>query len=176
MKNNQKIFYVDTDRCMNCRACEVACKMEQNLTAGPRYLVVTETEVTREDRDHCEFFPMNCMHCGNPPCAKVCPVNAITKRMEDGVVVVDQSKCIGCRVCLWACPFGAPQVGINGKMEKCNLCLHSLVEGALPACARACCGEAIKVGTMEEIIAYVREKYAQSCQKKLSYIRDVFSD
>jgi Fe-S-cluster-containing dehydrogenase component len=176
MNNKQKIIYVDMDRCMNCRACEIACKLEHNLPVGPKYIEVIETEVSKDNKDRCEFLPLSCMHCGNPPCAKICPANAISKRLEDGVVVVDQGKCIGCRVCLWACPFGVPQFGFQGKMEKCNLCLHCLREGEIPACARACCGEAISVGTVEEIANFVREKYAHSSLKKLTHNRDVYFD
>ena len=66
---------------------------------------------------------MACMHCGDAPCANACPVAAITKRNADGIVVVDQNKCIGCGFCTWACPFNAPQLSTAaGKMQKCNFC------------------------------------------------------
>lgn len=163
-------IYIDTKRCMNCRACEIACKLENNLPAGPRYTMVVESDFTTEDgRDKSEFLPMPCLHCGEPACTKACPTGAVYKRV-DGIVVVNQSKCIGCRECLWACPFGVPQFGSDGKMQKCNMCLHRLENNEIPACARACNAEAIKVGTVEEISAYVREKYAQASRNKLADI------
>lgn len=176
MIKKQMTIYIDRERCMNCRACEVACKLEHNLPAGPRYTMVVEIETTKDGRDKCEFLPVPCMHCGEPSCEKACPTGAINKRREDGIVVIDQSKCIGCRECLWACPFGVPQFGDNGKMQKCNMCLHLLEEGELPACAQACCGEAIKVGTVEEISVYVREKYAKSSHRNLIDELDNLSD
>jgi Fe-S-cluster-containing dehydrogenase component len=168
VRRKQMTIYVDTDRCMNCRACETVCKLEHGLPAGPRYTMVVEIEVTKNGVDKCEFLPTPCMHCGEPACEKACPTGAVSKRPEDGVVVVDKGKCIGCRECLWACPFGVPQFGEDGKMQKCNLCLHRLEEGQLPACVQACCAEAIKVGTVEEISAFVRQQYAVSSRKKLA--------
>ncbi|HZJ85339.1 MAG TPA: 4Fe-4S dicluster domain-containing protein [Syntrophomonadaceae bacterium] len=166
MKRKQMTLYVDTSRCMNCRACEVVCKMEHDLPAGPRYNMVVEIEVTRQGVDKCEFLPTPCMHCGDAPCIKSCPTGAIYKRPEDGVVLVDQGKCIGCRECLWACPFGVPQFGSSGLMEKCDLCQHLLEEGEVTACARACPAEAITVGTVEEISAKVRERYGKTSRQK----------
>ncbi|WP_434510705.1 4Fe-4S dicluster domain-containing protein [Desulfitobacterium sp. AusDCA] len=158
MVNSQMSIYVDIKRCMNCRSCEIACKLENDLPVGPRYIMVIEKEVIKDGIDKCEFLPTLCMHCGDPACKKACPTGAIYKRLEDGIVDVNQSQCIGCRKCLWACPFGAPQFRPDGKMQKCNLCLHRLKEGELPACAQACCAEAIKVGTVEEISMFIREK------------------
>lgn len=165
----QMAIYVDTDRCMNCRACEIACKLEHDLPAGPRYTMVVEIEVSKDGVDRCEFLPIPCMHCGDPACEKACPTGAVVKRSNDGIVIVEKSKCIGCRECLWACPFGVPQTGSDGKMEKCNMCLHLLEEGKVTtACAQACCAEAIKVGTLAEISAHIRTKYAESSRKKLA--------
>jgi anaerobic dimethyl sulfoxide reductase subunit B (iron-sulfur subunit) len=90
------------------------------------------------------------MHCADPECVKVCPVQAIKKRPEDGIVMADTEKCIGCKACLKACAFGAPQFGRNGKMQKCDLCLNEAdlaKEG--PPCVETCPTKALKLAKME---------------------------
>jgi Fe-S-cluster-containing dehydrogenase component len=165
---SQKILYIDTRRCMNCRACETACKLENGIPAGPRWMMVQEIEVTVDGVDKTEFLPMPCLQCGDPLCLKACPVGAISKRTEDGIVLVKKNKCIGCHQCLWACPFGAPQFGFDGKMEKCTLCVHRLDDGlTTTACQVACQAEAILVGTVEEISNKIRERYANSSRQQL---------
>ncbi|HHW07208.1 MAG TPA: 4Fe-4S dicluster domain-containing protein [Clostridia bacterium] len=170
MTRKQYAIYVDANRCVNCRACEIACKLENDLPAGPRYIMVTETEISGKDRDTLMFLPIPCMHCGEPACEKACPTGAITKRVEDGIVTVDRKKCIGCRSCLIACPFGVPQFGADGKMQKCQLCLHRLSDGKRTACQQACMAEAILVGTVEEISAYVRQRYASNSRRKMPMV------
>ncbi|NLF15511.1 MAG: 4Fe-4S dicluster domain-containing protein, partial [Anaerolineaceae bacterium] len=108
------------------------------------------------------FVSMSCLHCGDPACASVCPTGAITKRAEDGIVVVDQDKCIGCHYCFYACPFGVPQYGPDGKMYKCDFCLDRLEEGKEPACVATCPTGALHSGTMEELAKRAEEKAAKS--------------
>lgn len=132
MKTKKQLtLYVDTRRCMGCRACEIACKLENNLPAGPRYTMVTETEVVEDGADKLKFLPVPCQHCADAPCMKACPTGAIYKR-EDGVVLVNRKKCIGCHECLWSCPFGVPQYGADGKMQKCTLCAFPAGSGGAP--------------------------------------------
>ncbi|MGI5874087.1 MAG: 4Fe-4S dicluster domain-containing protein [Bacillota bacterium] len=159
MKNAQITLYIDTKRCMNCRACEIACKLEHDLPVGPRYTMVTETDLMVEGEPKSMFLPTPCLHCGDAPCLSACPAGAISKR-SDGIVLVNKDKCIGCHECLWACPFGIPQFGSDGKMEKCTLCAHRVDEGDRPACDRACPAEAILVGTTAEISETLRRRYA----------------
>jgi Fe-S-cluster-containing dehydrogenase component len=91
------------------------------------------------------------MHCGKPNCVDACPTQAITKRAEDGIVLVDQDECIGCDACAEACPFGAPQFGHDGIVQKCDLCVDRLAEGKQPACVGTCPGEALHFGTLEAL-------------------------
>lgn len=167
MNSRQKTIYVDTKRCMNCRACETACKLENGLPAGPRWMMVTEIEVAQGGVNKTVFLPMPCFHCSEPACEKACPTGAIYKRSEDGIVLVEKEKCIGCRQCLWACPFGAPQSGSDNKMEKCTLCVHLSSQGRPTACQAACPAEAIFVGTVDEISRHIREHYASSSRRQL---------
>ncbi len=101
------------------------------------------------------------MHCGEPACAKVCPAGAITKRGEDGIVVVDKEKCIGCHYCFFACPFGVPQYTDEG-MDKCDCCIGNGVEpGDMPHCVATCPTQALQFGTMDELAEKVGDKKAR---------------
>ena len=97
--------------------------------------------------------------CGDAPCVKACPTGALYKR-DDGIVLVDQSKCIGCHECLWSCPFGIPQFGENGLMQKCTMCYNRIDEGGQPACAANCPAEAIICDTVENVSKILRERYS----------------
>ena len=160
----QMILYVDPKRCMGCRACETVCKLENSLPAGPRFTMVAEVECGSGEDAHLSFLPIPCQHCGDAPCVKACPTGALRKR-SDGIVLGNQKTCIGCHECLWACPFGVPQFGANGLMQKCTMCYNRIDEGDLPACARNCPAEAILCGTVEEISAILRSRYADGTFK-----------
>jgi anaerobic dimethyl sulfoxide reductase subunit B (iron-sulfur subunit) len=85
------------------------------------------------------FVSVSCMHCDRPICVEVCPTKAMTRGSEDGIVAVDPLRCMGCRYCEWACPYGAPQLdAATGVMTKCDLCRDLLAEGRDPACVTAC--------------------------------------
>lgn len=98
---------VDTRRCVGCKACMVACKSENKTPPGVSYTVVLEDIVPERPDDKPTFFTKPCFHCDNPPCVPVCPVSATFKRAQDGIVVVDYDRCIGCRYCITACPYQA---------------------------------------------------------------------
>jgi anaerobic dimethyl sulfoxide reductase subunit B len=144
-------FYINTDRCVQCHACEVACKSWNNLEPGIRWRKVMDVwdgqfpEVTNRT------VSFSCMHCAKPACVVVCPEQALSKRGEDGIVVIDQKKCVGCRSCAKVCPFQIPQYGRAGVMQKCNLCMGRLSDGKLPICVITCPGEALKYGTIEDL-------------------------
>lgn len=98
---------IDTKKCIKCNACTISCIAENHLPPGVVYAPVIENEVGQYPNVRREFLPLICMHCGKPACVQVCPVKATWKRPEDGIVVIDYDKCIGCRYCLTACPYGA---------------------------------------------------------------------
>ncbi len=153
-------FYVELERCIKCWSCEVACKAWKGIDAGTvslrRVIEITSGEFPAVKRT---FLSMSCMHCEKPACEAVCPTGAISKRPEDGVVVVDQTKCIGCRYCFFACPFGVPQY--DKTMQKCDMCLDRLAEGKEPACVATCPTRALHFGTMEELSKIAQEKVAK---------------
>lgn len=132
-------FAHDPDRCIKCYTCEIACKEWRGIAPGTYklrrvYEVVTGTfpQVRRT------FHSAACQHCDDPPCAAVCRPGAITKRADDGVVVVDAAKCDGCRECLEACPYGVPDFDADGIMHLCDLCSDRLAEGKRPFCTDVC--------------------------------------
>ncbi len=100
------IMVIDTRKCVGCHACTVACIAENKLPPGVVYRPVVQEEFGRYPNVQLRFFPRPCMQCESPSCTTVCPVKATWKR-EDGITVVDYEKCIGCRYCLTACPYGA---------------------------------------------------------------------
>ncbi len=119
------VMVIDTRKCVGCNACTISCIAENRLPPGVVYRPVVEHEIGEYPNVRKRFFPRPCMHCDNPPCTPVCPVNATYKR-PDGVVVIDYDRCIGCRYCLTACPYNARTfdfgefytdgVGIHGLM------------------------------------------------------------
>jgi Fe-S-cluster-containing dehydrogenase component len=116
--------------CMGCHACEVACKQEHGLGVGPRLVRVLEQSP--------DYIPIYCHHCAKAPCKEACPVEAIS-RNEQGIVLIDDDLCIGCRECLEACPFGAMQFDDSQEIAvKCDLCVHRLTDNKFPACMAVC--------------------------------------
>jgi anaerobic dimethyl sulfoxide reductase subunit B (iron-sulfur subunit) len=151
-------FYIDTSRCIQCYTCEIACKQENNIKIGPRWRKVHTMWSGQFPDVKPVFISLSCMHCGKPACAAVCPTGAITKRAEDGIVLVDQKKCIGCRYCFLVCPFGIPQFSDDGTMQKCNFCLDRLKQGKKPACVVHCPVKALHAGTMNELSKMAAEQ------------------
>ncbi len=160
----QLAFYVDIANCNGCKACQIACKDKNKLPVGIRWRRVFQYEggewVSRNGQMipssvYGYFVSSACMHCENPVCLQVCPAAAIHQR-EDGIVLIDENKCIGCRYCSWACPYGAPQFNEDlGVMTKCNMCYDLVDQGEKPACVQACPYRAMDFGPLDEL----QEKY-----------------
>jgi anaerobic dimethyl sulfoxide reductase subunit B (iron-sulfur subunit) len=150
-------FYVDENRCMGCFACVVACKDWHDVPAGPASWIRVKTiEKGGYPNLFVAFLPITCNHCVSPACVSVCPVEAISKRPEDGIVTIDRETCLGkdqCGLCLEACPYDVPQFGVeeNARMQKCDLCLDRLKEGKKPICVISCPMQAIEAGSLEEL-------------------------
>ena len=139
-------FTFDAAFCSGCKACQAACKDKNNLPLGVLWRRVVEVsggawQQNGEAWIHTVFaynLSLSCNHCVHPKCAGVCPTDAYVIR-EDGIVLLDTTKCMGCGYCAWACPYGAPQYDPEaGHMTKCDLCLDNLEQGLPPACVAAC--------------------------------------
>ncbi len=157
-------FYFDHQLCVKCHACEIACKTWNEVEVGPRWREVVKVESGTYPHVKAMNVSMACMHCGDAPCRNACPVGAITKRADDGLVLVDENKCIGCGFCTWACPFNAPQLtAMAGKMQKCNFCQTPGKTRPLDmprACEEVCPTGAIMSGSLVELARLNREKAA----------------
>jgi len=143
---------VNTDDCVGCNACEVACKQEHDLPVGPRWIrVYPDSPREIEGKLQLRYIVTHCLHCRRPPCKDTCPVEAITKR-EDGIVLIDRELCIGCKDCIEACPLGVMQFDQEkGIAQKCDLCVARLDRGEPPACVAACPSHCIHFGDTKEI-------------------------
>ncbi|MDQ6661142.1 MAG: 4Fe-4S binding protein [Chloroflexota bacterium] len=145
-----KTLFVDPSRCIGCRACEAACR-ECDSHKGESMVMVDF--VNRGISVATQ--PTVCMHCEDPlaPCAQVCPVMAILITPEGVVQQADTSRCIGCRNCVYACPFGVPKFDVQARlMKKCNLCYDRTIQDLKPWCAQACPTQALWYGDYEEFI------------------------
>jgi anaerobic dimethyl sulfoxide reductase subunit B (iron-sulfur subunit) len=151
-------FYFDADRCIQCHACELACKSVNGIEPGVRWRKVVEIWTGEFPDVSRTFISLSCLHCAEPACEKACPTGAIYKRAEDGIVVVERDKCNGCGDCFTACPYGVPQFGADGIMQKCDFCLG---RGKEPACTEPCPANALFYGKMEELERLAAEKAAE---------------
>jgi len=159
----KKALFFDKDRCVGCYACVIACKLRHN--ASPQPSIPPEGDpkgispckvyqfgpMIHEGRVVQFFQPISCMHCPDAPCIEGCPRSAIFRDIETGAVLVDQERCIGCRFCLWICPYGSPHFDEKGKMVKCDMCIDRIREGRPTLCEAVCVAGAILERSPEEI-------------------------
>ena len=152
---------IDLDTCVGCHACVVSCKGWNTENYGAplsdidpygadpsgTFLNRVHSYEVQPDQGHAQLvhFPKSCLHCEDAPCVTVCPTGASYKRAEDGIVLVNESDCIGCGLCAWACPYGAREMDAAEKvMKKCTLCVDRIYnenlpeEDRVPACVRTC--------------------------------------
>jgi anaerobic dimethyl sulfoxide reductase subunit B (iron-sulfur subunit) len=155
----QLAFYFDQTRCIGCYTCVVACKDWHDVPAGPAsWRRVITIERGKYPEPFVAFLSTSCYHCAGPACIPACPVSAISKREEDGTVVVDKEACLGkdgCGLCLEACPYEAPQFGDeeDAKVQMCDFCLDRWAEGKQPICVAGCPTRALDAGLIEEMEA-----------------------
>lgn len=182
-------FLIDMTRCTGCRGCQVACKQWNQLEAEktefftgegyqnpPAMSEYTFTRIKFRDyekngQNEFAFYKEMCMHCNDPACASVCPVGAFRKTAE-GPVVYEADRCIGCRFCMIACPFGVPKYEWSKALplvRKCTGCYSRVKEGFNPACATTC-ATAISYGPRDEMIKEAERRIAAQPGRYLSKI------
>jgi len=151
LKGKRFGMVIDLVRCTGCQACVIACKAENRVPEGLFRRWVPDIEVGEFPDVKRLFVPLQCNQCDNPPCVPVCPVKATWKR-EDGIVVVDWAKCIGCRYCEVACPYNARDFEWNASqmIDKCTFCAHRVEKGLLPACVEQCPAEVMIFGDLND--------------------------
>ena len=156
----QWAFYFDASQCSGCKTCQVACKDKHDLEVGMRWRNVFEVAGgSWQARGnnwvsdiHSYNLSLACNHCHNPICMTHCPNKAIFKN-EEGLVLINEKRCMGCQYCSWACPYGALHLDTKkGKMTKCTLCADYLAQGKLPSCVAACPMRVLEVGEYDELV------------------------
>ena len=179
---------IDLTRCVGCNACTVACRAEHGRPAGVNHHKIVKYEFGKYPKARMGFIPMPCMHCRETPCVNVCPTKA-SERRDDGIVLVDKEKCIGCRACMQACPYQARQFlwdmqsyfantrtpfeqkkqkGLApGIVVKCNFCEHRLAEGKQPSCVFTCPAQARYFGDLDDPESEVAKLAAKPNAKQL---------
>lgn len=146
-------FFLDLGRCVGCAACVLACRVENRWEPETPWRRVLPLNLRRRPGGPTYFFSVACHHCDAPACLAACPSRAYEKR-ADGAVIHHEQRCLGCRYCEMACPFGAPKYShAKGVMTKCHLCRHRLDAGALPACVAACPTEALQLVRAGDTVA-----------------------
>src|SRR5574340_1243927 len=141
---------IDQKRCIGCMACVVACKRENNVPEEHYRTRVAETVYGKFPNLLMEMRPELCNHCKNAPCVYNCPTGASYKR-DDGIVMINQKKCVGCKACLAACPYDMRFIDPKtGTAHKCTLCEHRIKEGKDPACVPTCLSKARIFGDFDD--------------------------
>ena len=154
---------IDTTKCVGCGACEKACTLRNQLPEDVSYIHILSQEINGVRR----FLPVQCQHCADAPCAHVCPTKA-TYRRSDGVVLINEKLCVGCKYCEVACPYQARTFDEErGVVDKCWLCLDRVLQGGVPACVEACVLGARHFGRQDDPNSEVSKLIASGRAKPL---------
>ena len=149
---SRNCIVINLDRCIGCYACEVACKMENDVALGERWNKVVQVEPYGEFPHVSTYWlPVMCQQCEDSPCTHVCPTGASYRDEATGMVLVNKEKCIGCKYCMMACPYGVRSWNAAERVvEKCTLCAHLTKNGELPMCVRTCSAGARFYGDLDD--------------------------
>ncbi len=175
----KKAFLFDATRCIDCRACMVACSVENKIDMDKTRIWVAGVGLIGQFPDlKRASMVYHCMHCEDPDCLSACPVGAYTKR-PDGPVLYDSKKCIGCRYCMNACPFGVPHFDYNKGLiegafiDKCTMCPQRIDNGLEPACVATCPTDALVFGERAELI---KEAHVRIAAHPDRYVNHVYGE
>ncbi len=161
-----KVIVVNESRCLACKSCEIACAMAH--TEAETLVEAIRAERPPRARVHVEPLgdhgvPLQCRHCEDAPCIAICPTGAINRAGEGQPVLLDQDRCIGCKFCTIACPFGVIEVSPDGRaMIKCDLCVDRTRAGEPPACVAACPTGALEFVELDD---YLRRRRREAIRR-----------
>ncbi|MDF1591974.1 MAG: 4Fe-4S dicluster domain-containing protein [Desulfobacterales bacterium] len=154
-RSKRYAIVIDTFKCFDCKACMIACKVENNVPKGFWRNWVRHTGGIGGRRT--QYQPGQCMQCDKPSCVSACPVNA-TYKQSNGIVAIDPTKCIGCGNCVTACPYGARYRNPASRFaDKCDFCQHRLSRGEEPACVETCPTRARTFGDLNDPTSTISE-------------------
>jgi formate dehydrogenase iron-sulfur subunit len=170
-----KAILYDATLCIGCKACEQACaernRLPYNETVAAEPVQSAHKFTVVQTRDD-KFMRRLCMHCADPTCASVCPVGALRKTAA-GPVIYEEVRCMGCRYCMAACPFGVPKYEWSKALpavRKCDMCADRVLAGKMTACAEACPTGATKFGEREELVAEARQRLHENPGNYVNHI------
>lgn len=180
------VMLYDATRCIGCQTCVVKCREANGLPPQPDAARLHDTALRLDahtktvikvysEGSAFSFVKANCMHCVDPACASACMLGALAKR-EHGIVTWDADRCIGCRNCQVACPYGVPAFEWSSpapKIVKCEMCQHLLAEGKRPACVAVCPREAIVFGPLADVTAEARARLAAEPKR---YVPQIYGE
>lgn len=169
---------IDLTRCSGCQSCALACKAANNMPEPD--IVPTElngdalsfVDIRISARESEAYVKRQCMHCLHPACVSACTVGALRKT-ANGPVVYDSEKCIGCRYCQYACPFGVPTYqwdNVLGLIRKCEFCFERQAAGEKPACVAACPNGALRFGKRHELLAQAKAQVASLPERYIDHV------
>ena len=159
----KSLLVVHPERCESCRSCELACAVAHSQSKT--LLGALQEEKPPKKRVWVEkgasfSAPLQCRHCEKAPCVNICPTAALWRRNPDSPVVLDHERCIGCRWCILACPFGVIRMDPKeGAILKCDLCAERLAKGEVPACVESCPTGAITLEEVEDVVQDKRDAF-----------------
>lgn len=173
---------IDLTRCTGCQSCASACQVANdrpetvappsNLSSDAYSYVSTIARTADDEQSEPIYVKRQCMHCVHPACVSACTVGAL-KKTATGPVVYDASKCIGCRYCQYACPFGVPTYdwdNVLGLIHKCQMCAVRQQQGQAPACVAACPNGALRFGKRHELLAQAHAQIASNPERYLDHV------
>ncbi len=173
---------IDLTRCTNCNSCVVACKEDNNrpnpnarterLSSDAYTALELHSILDIDGQVATQAVKRQCMHCVRPACVSACTVGALRKQ-PNGPVTYESHKCIGCRYCQYACPFGIPTYDWNnplGLIHKCDMCADRLAEGEIPACAASCPNGALRFGRRSALLAQARAQIETNPGRYVNHI------
>ena len=159
---------INTKKCIGCYACRVACQRQNDLLPTQDFIRYEEHETGTYPNVAIEAVPLQCMHCEDAPCAAVCPTGAAYIG-ADGIVGVDEGRCIGCKYCMAACPYGARiQIKKTGVIEKCRFCWYEGEPGNPPRCVGTCISGARLFGDLDDPQSEICQEIARTNAQPLA--------